>query len=59
MKETDESQRVVMPFGKYKGEYLGDIPVSYLIWAYENLDLRLPLRKAIKSTIKMLERSKS
>lgn len=28
-----------MPFGKYKGEELEDIPVSYLIWVLENVDL--------------------
>lgn len=31
--EIDDSYE--MPFGKYKGEYLGDVPASYLIWFYE------------------------
>lgn len=30
MKDSD-----VMPFGKHKGEKLGDIPASYLLWAYD------------------------
>lgn len=30
---TDES---LMPFGKYKGEKMANVPASYLIWIYEN-----------------------
>lgn len=30
---TDESP---MPFGKYKGQKLEDVPASYLIWLMEN-----------------------
>lgn len=26
----------IMPFGKYKGEKLGDVPADYLLWLYEN-----------------------
>ena len=25
-----------MPFGKYKGEAMVDVPASYLLWLYEN-----------------------
>lgn len=25
----------ILPFGKYKGEKLGDIPAWYLIWLYD------------------------
>ena len=32
-KLTDES---LMPWGKYKGEKMADVPASYLIWIYEN-----------------------
>lgn len=32
-KLTDSS---LMPFGKYKGDKLIDIPASYLLWLYEN-----------------------
>ena len=28
-----------MPFGKYKGEEVCDIPLDYLKWAEENLQL--------------------
>lgn len=30
---TDSS---LMPFGKYKGDRLIDVPGSYLLWLYEN-----------------------
>ena len=30
---TDES---IMPFGKYKGEKMANIPPDYLLWLYEN-----------------------
>ena len=31
MKDDD-----LMPFGKHKGEKLGDIPASYLLWCADN-----------------------
>ena len=30
---TDESR---MPWGKYKGEKMANVPGSYLLWLYEN-----------------------
>lgn len=29
-----------MPFGKYKGQLLGDIPDTYIIWMWENTDIK-------------------
>jgi uncharacterized protein (DUF3820 family) len=26
----------IMPFGKYKGEKMANVPPDYLIWLYEN-----------------------
>lgn len=34
MKDSD-----LMPFGKHKDEKLGDVPASYLLWAYSEPDL--------------------
>lgn len=31
MKDTD-----LMPFGKYKGEKMANVPASYLIWLYDS-----------------------
>jgi len=28
-----------MPFGKYEGEEISDLPISYVEWCLDNLDL--------------------
>lgn len=33
----DESKFTKMPFGKYKGFYIKDIPIDYLEWAKDSL----------------------
>lgn len=33
MSYTDETE---MPFGKYKGQKLANVPASYLLWYYDN-----------------------
>jgi uncharacterized protein (DUF3820 family) len=38
---TDDS---VMPFGKYKGDPLRVLPESYLVWLWNETDLRDALR---------------
>lgn len=30
----------VMPFGRYRGEPIEDLPTDYLLWAVENLERR-------------------
>lgn len=27
-----------MPFGKYKGKSMADVPASYLLWVHKNFD---------------------
>jgi hypothetical protein len=40
---------VRLPFGKYRGKCLDEVPRGYLVWALENLrDLRPWLRRAIE-----------
>lgn len=51
----DDPKELKMPFGKYKGEKLGDIAIddpSYLRWSYDNMD-SLPerYREAIETLI--------
>ena len=36
-----------MPFGKYQGEKIEDVPRDYLKWISNNLDLYGDLREAI------------
>jgi hypothetical protein len=35
-------RRVTMPFGKWKGHTLDDIPVDYLIWVLDNVETLSP-----------------
>lgn len=46
-----------MPFGRHRGEFIGDIPKSYLTWVVNNINLNGDLRNAVEDVIEMLERS--
>ena len=39
VKGDNEIDTNIMPFGKYEGEYISDIPISYVKWCLRNLDL--------------------
>ena len=41
-----------MPFGKHKGEELEDIPLDYLEWLVDNVELRDELDQAVNEAIK-------
>ncbi len=44
---------MTMPFGKHKGEHIDDVPLDYLMWVYENCDLRSEaLASAISARIR-------
>jgi len=53
MTYTDDS---IMPFGKYKGRRLEDVPAGYLIWLYDNGLDRGPLREYIEENKDALEK---
>ncbi len=40
-----------MPFGKHKGESLGNLPIGYLRWLYEATDVDPDLRAAVESVL--------
>jgi hypothetical protein len=42
---------VKKPFGKHYGEDLREIPIQYLEWIRENIDLREPLLSAIDAEL--------
>lgn len=42
---------ILMPFGKYVGEYVCDLPLDYLEWLDENCDLNGDLALAVKTFI--------
>jgi uncharacterized protein (DUF3820 family) len=50
-KLTDES---IMPFGKYKGYSMENVPASYLIWLYENDKCNNQVRDYIKENLDFL-----
>lgn len=57
MKELiDES---IMPFGSHKGKTLDTVPAQYLLWAYDNLNLQINLKKYIDDNRKVLEKEVS
>ncbi len=39
---------VRMPFGKYKGQLIDDLPLDYIEWCLDNLDLRPELEDAFE-----------
>lgn len=47
-----------MLFGKYQGYELKDIPPGYLLWIYDNLDLREDLIEYIDDIRSSLEAEK-
>ena len=40
-----------MPWGKFRGEDLGDVPASYLAWAVEEATISRDLRTAIRDEL--------
>jgi len=43
---------IQMPFGKYTGQRIGDIPKSYCVWALGNLTIDGVLETALKERVK-------
>ena len=42
---------MLMPFGKYAGHEIGELPDDYLLWLLENVELRDPLLSAIEEEV--------
>ena len=42
-----------MPFGKYKGWEIGDIPVEYLEWLIDNVELKGGLAAEVRDMLEM------
>lgn len=49
---NDES---IMPFGKYKGEKIANIPPDYLLWLYDNGKCYGEVRKYIADNLDVLK----
>ena len=50
MKDTD-----LMPFGKFKGEEMQNVPASYLIWLFENNKCTHQVRNYVVENMEVLE----
>lgn len=47
----DYLDSMTMPFGKYKGEYIFDLPIGYLEWLKDNVELNYRLEKVVDRAI--------
>ncbi len=50
---TDESP---MPYGKYKGDKMINVPAHYLIWCYDNDKVSPDVRAYIDENIDVLQK---
>jgi uncharacterized protein (DUF3820 family) len=49
---NDES---LMPFGKYKGDKMANIPADYLLWLYENSKVYGEVKQYIKDNLDVIK----
>lgn len=52
MQLTDESP---MPFGKFKGEKMANVPASYLMWLYDNGKCSGNVKEYIENNMDVLQ----
>jgi len=45
----------IMPFGKYKGEKMANVPAEYLIWFYENRMVYGWMKEYIENNLDVLK----
>lgn len=45
----------IMPFGKYKGEKMIDVPADYLLWLYENNKSKGELKAYIEDNLDVIK----
>jgi uncharacterized protein (DUF3820 family) len=45
----------LMPFGKYKGEKMANVPAAYLIWLLDNNKCNEPVKFYIQENIEVLK----
>ena len=52
MRYTDET---LMPFGKFKGTKLANVPADYLLYCYREFSLQEPLKMYIEEHLEILK----
>lgn len=45
----------LMPFGKYKGTKMGNVPAEYLMWLYDNNKCDKAVREYIEDNLDVLQ----
>lgn len=45
-----------MPFGKYKGDDMEDVPASYLLWLYDNNKCNKAVKDYIEDNMDVLKK---
>lgn len=45
----------IMPFGKYKGKEMANIPPDYLLWLYENSNCYGEVKQYIKDNLDVIK----
>lgn len=53
---TDESP---MPWGKYQGDKMANVPASYLIWLYDNNKCRGDVKAYIRDNYSVIKQEAS
>jgi uncharacterized protein (DUF3820 family) len=48
-------ENYIIPFGKYKGEKIANIPADYLVWLYENSKVFGYVKDYIKENLDTLK----
>ena len=48
-------ENYIIPFGKYKGEKIANIPADYLVWLYENSKVFVYVKDYIKENLDTLK----
>ncbi len=49
--DGQDEAAIVMPFGKYKGRLIGDIPEDYLEWFADNVKTKPALAEAVAKAL--------
>jgi uncharacterized protein (DUF3820 family) len=55
MEGNEMKDESIMPFGKYKGEKLANIPPDYLLWLFDNGKCYGEVRKYIADNLDVLK----
>lgn len=55
MFKVEKRRKMKMPFGKFKGRDLRQVPDDYLDWLFFDIALREPLRSAVRREISKRE----